>query len=289
MEIPPRREIWRVRLQGEGTEIGAKKDPERPCLIVSSDLFNDGSERLTVVPLTDYADGKEDTMAHWGVSIRLKKDIEGYNPRPGDETREKSIVDCGQIYTIPLNWLDDSQWKHRYGKLTDVSMIRVDIALQALLAGTIGYNPYSQKGLPFWEGDVLEANLPEYPHHRCLVVSSATIDLLRDRIWIRKLNRHLRHCTIVPLHPGDEEGPTIIPIIIQPEDQADFTIERAMCREVQTIDWHKRTGWRQRKGLRIVGRVENEYLSKVRKALRQYLHLPKTVEELTDGEKDTME
>src|SRR4051812_432833 len=130
MEIPPRGEIWRGWVEGVGREIGGKMDPERACFVGFFCFFNEEGDRLSIVPFTDYTEGKEDTMSLWGLSIRLNRDINNYNPRSGDEGREKSIIDCGQIYTVPLNWLDDDQWRHCYGSLKDLSKIRVEIILQ---------------------------------------------------------------------------------------------------------------------------------------------------------------
>ena len=80
---------------------------ERACLVVSSDLFNSRFNLATVVPITHYQGGKEDTMGNWGVAIYPPLHV---NLDPANATKypigeqlwenRKSIIDCSQLCTV---------------------------------------------------------------------------------------------------------------------------------------------------------------------------------------------
>jgi mRNA-degrading endonuclease toxin of MazEF toxin-antitoxin module len=288
---PQRGEIWRVRLglQRRKTEPGVGKFPmERPCLIVSSNDFNEGADRLTIVPTTKHTDAKEDMISLCGVTIRVPDDINidptnelypeeeklrvekiGYQ---GHTTPYKVIIDCSQLYTIfafdpamrPELDADlcDLRLNRRYGILAQNAMIRIDAALQVVVGGGIHYH---QEALPFKEGDILELNLPIGDRVRCLVVSSSAVDTIRK-------HRGLKQCTVVPLVPiqyYDASYPPGVAIVeIYPHDnQQDPASALAICQEIYTIDWQSRN-------VISIGRASDRDIENVREALREYLDIP---------------
>ena len=305
MANPQRGEIWRVKWGGrKGTELGAgKRYDERPCLVISSDYFYIGkegnkiSDGLTVVPLTSYKLRKEEKRPLWTITFtnRYDVDIDPWNDRyPENEQLHewliddegqnyrpyKSIVDCSQIWTInttslkdPLN---DLRWDRRHGKLKAESMFSIDAALQIVLGG--GVRAKDEKNLPVRDGQVLSLKLPERNHlspQRCLVISSSGVDAIREHLVVEMddgtKKGPLGHCTVVPLENAEdfslEEGVAIVDVY-QQAAQEERTTELALCMEIYTVDWRARDGV-------VVGYVHDRDMHEVRKAVRDYLALPR--------------
>ena len=293
MEEPQRGEIWRAKfIHRAGTELLG----EHPCLIVSANEYNEGCDRLTVVPLTTYKPGKEDKRSPWAVTITNMNDVEldPRNERYGDEKLGewfdkgrgipfKSIIDCAQPWTIfkhsPSDQYTDLRWDRRYGKLHERMMIRVDTSLQVLI-GDIHYNGY----LRYREGHVLTLNLPHTPYQRYLVVSSPAIDAIREQIRVKERvgyqERPLGQCTVVPLVSAEyykdlfgEALVDVYPIGGKP----DPTPELALCYEIYTIDWRSRGAVGGPVG-RVYDRNADDVAERdmvdVREALWDYLDLP---------------
>lgn len=284
--IKPRRgEIWYVNLsdpatgrEARGSEIGAKPDeqgeqqPERPCLIVSADDFNENRDGLTIVPLTHYEDRKNNTMP-WAEIIRpwTDVDIDSANTKNPKKlkTDKPSIIDCAQLWTVfatdKPSLPNDLRW--RCGKLKDLSGVNAYLQ-DILVSGGVRRIP---EGLRFQEGDVLSLDLPGRSGQQCLVVSSVAVDRRREKIWVERLKRGLGHITVVPLElrdDYDEKDHGIAPVEIHASGtQPRSDIALAICQEIYTVDWRARNAPRK-----PIGQVH--YMSDVRTALRHSLDLP---------------
>ncbi len=311
MRKPQRGEIWRVKLSDPntgrkalGTEIGAKRDkktripkPDRPCLIVSANIYNDTRDSLTIAPLTDYYPaGKEDTMSQWAVTVRPGDEIivdPANEEYPDDEQLwKKSIIDCAQLLTVfavepsrrQANPLlpNDLFWNRRYGQLTDMSMRQVDSVLERYVI--CGGAPNRPSDLLFREGRVLLLDLPKTQHtegskiskrrdpQQCLVISSEAIDYPREkRIIVERLNRPLGHITVVPLVLETDSQykkfhDVATEVIIDIEGQSELEIALAIHQQIHTVDWRSRIALD-----RPIGRVSD--MADVRSALLEYLGL----------------
>jgi mRNA-degrading endonuclease toxin of MazEF toxin-antitoxin module len=287
MESPQRREIWWVKLgrRKQGTEIGANDTESiRACLVVSADDYNEDEDcdgRITIVPLTDYREGKEDTRSLWAVAIRNREDVDknspnARHPRNGKLSEWKSIIDCGQIWTIyavsPTDLRNDVLWGRHCGELKEEQIIRVEAALQALVGGGIRH----ERKLPVREGHVLDLDLPLRPHQQCLVVSSPAIDAIREEMWSSYHKRRIGHCTVVPLVPASlykdgDRGVTLVDVY-HVGDRRTPEMKLAMCQEIYTVDWRNRLA-ENTDG--PVGHVRLHQMDRVHEALRDYLDLPK--------------
>ncbi|MFI5398314.1 MAG: type II toxin-antitoxin system PemK/MazF family toxin [Candidatus Binatia bacterium] len=114
-----RGDIWYVRLSdpdtgraARRTEVGAKKDqPIRPCVVVSSNFFNEAADRITVVPLNVYSEGKEDTMARWAATISGGR---GYHPITGKLQEPGVCQTCGREWHGEGADLDEPPREVRY-------------------------------------------------------------------------------------------------------------------------------------------------------------------------------
>ena len=293
MDVPTRSEVWEVELgrRRVGTEFGAHIPQQgRPCLIVSADEFNEESEGLTVLHLTEYRPDKEDIISLWAVAV-ARRDVVP-DTRTGGISF-KSIIDCAQPWTIfklPSGHPDNElRWNRRLGRLKDELMIRVEAALQVLLGGAVRYDD----DLTYQEGDVIEANLPRMPlqaheaRHRCLVVSSPGIDAIREqmRVYVEAVPgqrepRSLSHCTVVPLVSTQYDkgylSETLVDVYPFGQEIGSPTRELAICQEIYTIDWQSRVQGEPVGRVLDRGRddVEKHDMEDVREALRYYLRLP---------------
>lgn len=291
MNKPKRGEIWYVSLSNPstgrgavGTELGAKPGfhgPYRPCVIISVDDMNKGRDRLTVVPLTHYTPGKEDTMARWTAAVNPAPHMSGheYTVLSGRSWR-RSLVDCGQLWTVfcvhpsspaAQQLPNDVQWGGERAQLNDLALANIESGLQVVLGGCVRLVDEGCRfpDLPFQEGDVFEVDLPGQLQQRCLVVSSTSVDYLRECITRRDLNPHrpLGHVTVVPLLPVDSDTDLHDAKSVASVDVGGSR-GLAVCQEIYTIDW------RSRKATRPKGSVSPLEMVQVRKALRMYLDLP---------------
>jgi mRNA-degrading endonuclease toxin of MazEF toxin-antitoxin module len=295
MKQPQQGEIWRIKLgrRKRGTEIRGHdpNDPEgeRPCLIVSADTYNEFRRGLTIVPLTSHTDEREQARALWAVTITNREDIDidpsnrSYRPiREQLLTLElgrpkKSIIDCGQLWTVnKLSRFDqenDLRWDRRYGELSEEKLIHVESALQVILGDSVRYTRQNEEALPCQQGDVLELEMPIHGSagmnsRLCLIVSSTGVDAIREQIH--------RHCTVVPLESIDrfKEGDRSVALVdVYPADNRGKPEQKlALCQEIYTVDWRSRVV----DGIeRAVGHVRSHHMDRVWIALREYLALPR--------------
>lgn len=285
---PCRGDIWYVNFSGGsrdrapiGTEMGAAY--ARPCLIVSEDAFRKRG-RVTVVLLTTHSGPKEDTLSRWSASINARQHPSGHyfdvikqDPDPRCQWH-KSIVDCGQLWTVVSTDGRDSniQWGRGQARLSsELALVNIETGIQVVLGGNVLAADLGERILRFQDGDVLEADLPGLPNQRCLVVSSTGVDFLRENI-LRRDSRpigrsdpgpwSLGQITVVPLFDFegfpqvDDEG--IAPVTVG------GAVTVAVCQEIYTIDWRAR-------GARgPTGSVSLKDMTSVRRALWRYLDLP---------------
>src|SRR3989344_9340831 len=274
MRKPRRGEIWRVRfgLGKVGTEQDATKpQEERPCLVVSADDFSSLDDsikgyRFTVIPLTNYTDGKEDTRALWAVTITNRDDVitrsddeqlpewltdsrgRPVRSRIGSRTPyipRKSIIDCAQPWNIFALSQSDIRnvlcWDRHHGILKDELMVRVEAALQVLIDDCIHYR---LGYLRFMKGDVIRVALPGGDPQDYLVISSMAVDAIRKHVFAHGRDP-LRQCTVVPLilPPDDYEEDDLGTCLVEVYPvgrKATYDIKVAMCQEIYTIDWWAR-------------------------------------------------
>ncbi len=306
---PKRGSIFRVKLYGRvGTELyGKGPEPERPCLIVSSDAVNDGRARLTIAPLTSYTDYGDGKRPLWGVPIQLANehvaqnmtieadvDIDSHNRgykniRGGFEglleyqesKPYRSIIDCGELWTVysfdPVVWptlnrtLRDVRWDRRHGELRERAMLCVDAALQILLDGGVRY---AGSDLNLQAGHVITATLlidRRVSRQQCLVVSSPGIDAIRERMLTYD-GAALEQCTIVRLKAGRQQKERQTEISVTAHEIRGWETSEhyiADCREIYTINWRN-----SEVTIPPQWQIHEEDMVKVRKALRIYLDLP---------------
>jgi hypothetical protein len=303
MQQPKRGEIWRVKLgeRKQGTELLG----EHPCLVISSDDYNDQNSRITIVPITSYDEHREESRSLWGVTITNRRDID-FDPknityhkyRNGVRYSEqiliyrkdgklyKSIIDCGQMWTIfkfPEGHPDNElRWDRRHGELEDTPMIAVEAALQVVISGCIELNRIEESDPPYQAGDVLEMDLQstvsdKEERSQCLVVSSTAVDAIRERIMLRRQPKNrlvpLGHCTVVPLwpppydyDPKKDRGVIEVTVYSKVKNRSSKKV-LALCFEPYTVNWYERD-------TTLVGSVHRDHVEAVRHMLRDYLDLP---------------
>ena len=323
MPKPKRGEIFRAKMYGRrGTELEGKgPEKERPCLIVSSDLFNKYRTRVTVAPITSYYGSREDARPLWGIPIQLADGLKSvadfdiditnfdypeeeqlqvwlkdqrmgrnlgnwiYYPKSNKKIPFKSIIDCGQLYTVNSFDLDENPelkqdydvdvlWERRHGSLKEKATLCIDAALQMLIDGGVRYH---NNDLRFRAGDVILAYLTgpdlESSQQYCLVISSPGIDAIRQRMPAFKTV--LTQCTVVPLIPimkedgEDDPGIAFVTVYAVGRREAPRKLI-ANCQEIQTIDWQSRRATHPPEW-----RLDDNDIVKVRKAVRDYLALPR--------------
>jgi mRNA interferase MazF len=116
MPDPSRGEVWLVDL---GTGLGHEQAGQRPVLIVSDDMFNQGLAGLIMAaPLTSKVGKSKNTPAH----IRVDP------PEAGLKT--PSVILCDQLRTISKDRLGKAAW----GAVSAATLADVENALRALLA-----------------------------------------------------------------------------------------------------------------------------------------------------------
>ena len=132
--------------------------------------------------------------------------------------------------------------------------------------------------LIYQEGSVLDLELPilntdTKRHSSCLVVSSTSIDAIRERIFIPG---PLGHLTVVPLRlagnysydENSDAGVGLAEVDVYPSGGGRTSVKAlALCQEVYSVDW------RTKKAEKI-GSVHDHDMLCARLALRDYLKLP---------------
>jgi len=313
LDFPRRNEIWWVSLDrtASGTELAAA-GKKRPALVVSIDEINHDRGAVTVALMTEYPgptcdkslkhrvndfDYRQDQVPRV-VSVlhppydngRPHNSGHGYKIESHPGIWNRNIVNCGQLFTLPVpakrSDSDAIDWHGARARLEHPLAIEsVASALQALLGSSIGLNYTSMPGLTyeppvrplqFQAGDILQLNLPQQPNRRCLVVSSPSIDFLREHLWkgngAPPLGREaepppwpLGHITVVPISARQlrHDDPTSVDITIA---NRTYWI---LCADLYTVDWRARALAPQR-----IATLDDNLMSRVRRALRLSLGLP---------------
>ena len=275
-----------------GAKVGEKSRrllSERPCVVLSSDYYNENRDRITVAPLTQFDSTLEQRLFLWGPAIDYGKEVE-FDPSNATYIPETErlwntdwsaktgrqplgILEGTQLWTIfatdgGKELPNDVRWDRRHGRLKDMN--KVAAALQAVLSGAIR----GDRGtLEYDEGDVFAVDVPGRRSQRCLVVSSTIVNSLRETTTVAKLSRPLGLITVVPILTL-EEADGCDPKIDHTSAYIEISFDRgknselaiALCQELYTIDW------RSRNATPPVGHVYD--MRDVQLALRKYLDLP---------------
>lgn len=205
----------------------------------------------------------------------------------------RTIVDCAALYTLPVpdrpSQKDVILWDRGHARLEHpLAIENVHSALQAIIGGgiSVSCSPAesevhcpSVRALQFQTGDILQLSLPnQQPNRRCLVVSSSSIDFLREHLYLKNgappVGREqdpprpwpLGHLTVVPVSakPLNLEDPTCLEVVA--EDKQKYGIH---CAELYTVDWRART----RIACRLTG-LNDDWMARVRHVIRYSLGLP---------------
>lgn len=287
---PQRGELWRAKISNpdalrerRGSEQQGNEKGERICLVVSGNWFNEHLPCLTVVHLTEYGEGKEDTMSQWAVAVKPKEKYVEIDPAnssyakitPREDFYKHSIIDCSQLWTVfapslsaepEYDELKEVRLNRRYGKLREDFIIRTDMSLQMLVGGSVRYGGK----LSFREGDVVKIDFPgRGPRRYCLIVSSASFGALSDRSK-RKSGDPFRHRAMIPLQRERQDKKIekdLAPVNVHLEGKQTGSVRAvAVCSQIYTLDW----GARNIDG--PVGKVHD--MDTVYRVLREYLGLP---------------
>lgn len=276
---PHRGEVWIAYLgrDAQGTELGGKvgkdgrRQPSRPVLVVSSDNFNEESDRVTVIPLMKYKEGREYTR-NWAFRI-FRDQVKRVEKVDGQLEYPINLVDCGQFSTLNYRG-KHTDLSYFCGRIEEHQIYRyLSLGLQMVLAGrlTAHFEDGSDKAtrLPVSYGDVIELN---WHASRCafLVVSSPAVDQLRDYMELPTFHgmKRLQHITVVRLDTNKyEQSHTAIAVKTRHDNTQASKAWTALCQEIYTFNWSERR-------LAIVGKVAMNCMQEVDEAIRKYLDLP---------------